>query len=210
MDFLKRLFLSAALTGIVTPLIGHAAEPAMTPTAPESKMIAYMKDHGVDHFMMLNKQRGQILYIVNNKITDFDAALSGKESGDRMKKNFGVTPSGIFKLEALGDSDYIGFKKVKGTDNSYTNYYSIHPVLDIAGQRRKERLESMRPEWQRISSGCVNVDPDAIPGIRGMMTVQQTFKDDKSARQVTGSFFVVLPERKPVESIYGYPEVASP
>ena len=183
-----------------------AFDKPIIPTKDEAKMIAFMKARGVDHFMMLSKQRGQILYIVNNTITGADAALSGKESGDRMKKNLGVTPSGIFKLEALGQSESIGFKQVTGTNI----YYTIHPVLDVAGQQRVERLESMRPAWQRVSSGCVNVAPDTIAGIRGMMSMGQTFKDDKSARQLSGAFFVVLPENKSVETIFKFPEFAAP
>lgn len=210
MGISRRQFLAAGSAGAMFPLATLAADNSIIPTKDEAKMIAYMKDHGVDHFIMLSKQRGQILYIVNNTITGSDAALSGKESGDRMKKNFGVTPSGIFKLEAIGNSDYIGFKKVEGTDKSYSNYYSIHPVLDIAGQRRNERLESMKPEWQRISSGCVNVAPDTIAGIRGMMSMEQAFKDDKSTKQLSGAFFVVLPENKAVETIFKFPEFSAP
>jgi hypothetical protein len=206
MDFLKRLFLSVGFAGAMAPLISHAAEEIITPDPAESKMITFMKDHGVAHFMMLNKKRGQILYIVNSKITDAAPTLSGMMKGDKTRGNLGVTPSGIFKLEALGESDSIGFKKVRGTNI----YYTIHPVLDIPGQQREERLESMRPEWQRISSGCVNVAPHTIASIRGMMTMQQTFNDNKSTQQATGSFFVVLPELKPVESIFKYPEINAP
>ncbi|OFW87537.1 MAG: hypothetical protein A3B66_09575 [Alphaproteobacteria bacterium RIFCSPHIGHO2_02_FULL_46_13] len=206
MDFSRRFFLSVGFAGVMAPLISHAAEEMVIPTPAEAKMIAFMKDHDVAHFMMLNKQRGLLLYIVNSRITDAAPVLSGKMKGDNRRENLGVTPSGIFKLETLDDSDSIGFKKVKGT----SIYYTIHPVLDIPGQRREERLESMRPAWQRISSGCVNVALHTIANIRGMMTMPQTFKDDKSAQQVTGSFFVVLPELKPVESIFKYPEINAP
>ncbi len=198
--------MSAVLAGMMAPMTGEAADSQIVPTTAESKMIAYMKDRGVNHFLMLSKQRGQILYIVNNKVSDSDPALSGKMGGDTLRKNLGVTPSGIFKLEALGESDSIGFKQVQGTNI----YYTIHPVLDVKGQDREARLESMRPAWQRISSGCVNVAQDTIGRIRGMMSMPQLFKDDKSERQVNGAFFVVLPEGKPVQSIFKYPEISAP
>lgn len=205
MDFSKRLFLSAAFAGMMTPMIGQAADSVIKPTPDESKMIAYMKDRGVNHFLMLSKQRGQILFVVGNEITSAEAALSGKVAGDAMRKDLGVTPSGIFMLRAIGDSDYIGFKRLENTIIDY----SIHPVLDIQGQQRQARLESMRPEWQRISSGCVNVAKDTIPLIRGMMSMNQTYKDDKTDREIEGSFFVVLPVGKRVESIFKFPDYSA-
>lgn len=203
MVFLRRIFLSTAFAGLMSTVMSHAADLAIMPTPPESKMIDFMKRHGVDHFLMLNKQRGQILYVVNSKITDSDPALSGKQQGDKIGNSLGVTPSGIFKIEALDDSGSFAFKQVKGTNI----YYTIHPVLDVKGQQREERLESMRPAWQRISSGCVNVSPSTIGGIRGFMTMPQTFQDDMSEKNIRGSFFVVLPEKQPVESIFKYPEL---
>lgn len=207
MDFLKRYILSFAFASAMAPLSGHAADAQpIAPTPSEAKAITYMKSHGVNHFLMLNKQRGQVLYVINSQITGADPALSGKKEGDNVRKNAGVTPAGIFKMEVLGDSTSIAFKQVKGTEN----YYTIHPVFEVEGQHRSERLESKRSVWQRISGGCVNVAVKTIRNILGLMTLPQTFKDDKSSQQVSGSFFLVLPENQPVEAILKYPEIQAP
>lgn len=180
------------------------AAPLRPLTPDEIKMMAYMKDHGVDTFVMLNKKRGQILFVENGHLVSTDSALSGKYRGDEHLAGLGTTPAGIHVLRSYHNGTDIGFKEIDGTNIDY----AIHTLINPNGQRRPERLKSLNPEWKRISSGCVNVAQDTLNKVLNLMESPQTFKRNGGDYDIKASFFVVLPEEKPVESIFKYPEIS--
>jgi len=207
MNLSRRSFILASVCFGLAPSFGQAAEmKSYKPNPDESKAIAYMIDRGIQNFVMLNKTRGKIMFVENGLVIDDAPALSGKLKGDTHRKDLDVTPAGIHILRSYHDNEHIGFMKVDGTNTDYM----IHTVISPRGQNRPARLKSNRPEWQRISSGCVNVSQETLDKILRLMDKTEFFRDTKNEPYVAGSFFVVLPEIKPVETILKYPEYTFP
>ena len=70
------------------------------------------------------------------------------------------TPTGTFELKRYAytepgyGGDILAFKETK------TELWSIHRVLNVPGQNRRERLMSKESADRRyITNGCINVDP---------------------------------------------------
>lgn len=203
-QFLKYMLASAIATQTISASQAFAeASQNIKPTSDEQKTISYMGHHGITEFIMLNKKRGQILFIEDKKIIRADSALSGQLKGDDVRDNLMVTPAGIHIMRSHGNGDSIGFliTDTKNAPNIKTDY-SIHTVINPPGQNRFARLAGNNPNEKRISSGCVNVSPDTLTRLLEFIDrPHQIFNDDKNEPYVMGSFFVVLPETKPVESV---------
>lgn len=209
-QFLKYMLASAIATQTISA--SHAfAETSQNikPTPDEQKTISYMGTHGITEFIMLNKKRGKILFIEDKKIIRADSALSGKLKGDNLRDDFMVTPAGIHIMRPHGNGDSIGFllTDTKYAPNIKTDY-SIHTVINPAGENRPARLAGNDPNKKRISSGCVNVSQNTLTALLKFIDrPHQTFNDDRNEPYVMGSFFVVLPETKPVEFIFHPPDL---
>lgn len=200
---LLKFFAAATLSNVAL------ADPASIPSPDrnEEKTITYLASHGITDFTMLNKKRGQILFIRDKKIIAAESALSGKYTGDTLHENLGTTPAGIFILRPFGNGTHIGFKQT-GKNNTD---YAIHTIVNPSGQNRLNRILGTDAEFKRISSGCVNVLQPTLDALLDFIgTTQQVFRDNQNTPLVMGSFFVVLPEKYPVESILKYPEFSAP
>jgi hypothetical protein len=199
----RRSLLTSFISGIAISSLPHLAwaENKVTPNSDEQKVIDFMKARSIEHFLMLNEKRGQILFISNGDIIASHPALSGRIKGDNHRPDLGTTPAGIHILRPYHDGQTIGFKQVDGTNLDY----AIHTIIHPRGQKRAERLVSNRPEWQRISSGCVNVSQQTLDVITAFTRLTQVYRDEQNTPVVAGSFFVVLPEFLKVESIFKTP-----
>lgn len=199
---LFKFFAAAAIPSMVW------ANPTSLPTPDhnEAKTINYLSAHGITDFTMLNKRRGQILFIKDSKIIAAESALTGKHKGDTIEDNLGTTPAGIFALRPFGNGTHIGFNET-GKDRID---YTIHTIVNPPGQKRLDRILGTSAEFKRISSGCVNVLQPTMDRLTDFVwKSQQVFKDDQNRPLVMGSFFVVLPEKLPVESILKYPDFST-
>lgn len=204
----RRQLLKAFAATLLTPLANTvmAAPDQNEPTADENQVIRYLADHGITRFTLLNKQRGQLLFIDDGKILSSDSALSGRIKGDNARDDLGTTPAGIHILQPYGNGTHIGYKDVGNSID-----YAIHTIINPAGQKRPERLASHNAEFKRISSGCVNVSQSVMDKLHKFIDIsQQVFKTDDETPYVMGSFFVVLPEKSAVSSILKYPEFSIP
>ena len=176
----------------------------MTPA--EIEMTAYMSARGISHFLMLNKRRGEILFVSNGEVVETVPALTGYIPGDTVRRGEGSTPAGIHIMRPHYSDGSIGFKKVAGENIDY----SIHAVIDVAGQNRDNRLKGTSPEQRRISQGCVNVRTEDLTTIRNFATHTQPYYTENGEVHVVGAFFVVLPENGPLRSIFKAPEFDMP
>ena len=197
--FLKYILASAIATTSISA--SHAfAETSQTikPTPAEQKTISYMGNHGITEFIMLNKERGQILFIEDSKIVRANSALSGQLKGDEVRDDFMVTPAGIHIMRSHGNGDSIGFLLTDTKDAAKIKTdYSIHTVINPTGQNRLIRLAGNNPNEKRISSGCVNVSQDTLDQLLKFIDrPHQIFYSDKNEPYVMGSFFCCLARDK--------------
>lgn len=208
MDKSRRHILTSFFSGFTLSCLSHQAlaQNKTYLNSDEQKTIGFMKERGIEHFQMLNKKRGQILFISYSEIIHTTPALSGRIKGDKHREDLGTTPAGIYILRPYGDNKSIGFEHVDGTKIDY----AIHTIPEPLKQSRGQRLESNQPDWQRISAGCVNVSQDTINIILAFAQNSQFYRDETGSIVVGGSFFVVLPEYTKVETIFKTPTFKLP
>ncbi|MCW8820315.1 MAG: hypothetical protein OQK61_08420 [Ignavibacteriaceae bacterium] len=103
-----------------------------------------------------------------------------------------VTPAGRFQV-VLGP-DHRG-KQVLWVDTKFA--IALHPVVNVPGQNRKTRLNSETSSDNRITWGCINVQPTLYKNV-----ISSLFK-----RQ---GFVYILPEEVPVEDFIRQVSLVSP
>ncbi|WP_411877318.1 hypothetical protein [Polaromonas sp. YR568] len=148
---------------------------------------------------------------VNAKVFVFDArghlsgaapALLGLARGDDSTPGIGerklstirpeerTTPAGRF-VASLGQD-------LHGAEMLWIDYdtaISLHRVLNVAGERRAQRIESATPSDNRISYGCINVpvkfyDKVVSPAFTGTSGIVYILPETRPAREVFKSFDV--------------------
>lgn len=150
--FLLPLFLT-----LTNPASLQANEQAVrAPDPDEQFVVEYMKTHRAGTFFIMNEKRGELALFERGGITATFKALSGQKKGDRNEKF--ITPAGIFPLVPSGDTEKNFLLFAPERTDTENHFATIHPVLDIKGQKRPERLKSKTPDDNRISDGCVNID----------------------------------------------------
>jgi len=148
---------------------------------------------------------------VNAKVFVFDAqgilsgaapALLGLARGDDSTPGIGerklstirpeerTTPAGRF-VASLGQD-------LHGVEMLWIDYdtaISLHRVLNVAGERRAQRLESPTPSDNRISYGCINVpvkfyDKVVSPAFTASSGIVYILPETRPAREVFKSYDV--------------------
>ena len=176
-----------------------AALPLLAASAPEDDQeklaISYFSARGLQKFLLLNKRRGQILAVENGDVILRRNAISGKMAGDEIDTPAPVTPAGFFSLAFPKDTDgpnaSMSFNVRR--DGSHD---VVHPVINVSGQNRLRRLTRGSAADKKISGGCVNLAPEDYRLMSQFaLSARQTMTSVDGARQITGHFFIVLPDK---------------
>jgi len=116
--------------------------------------INYMRSLGVERFIFLDKKTASIKLIDRGVIIHEVPALIGKHKGDFIKD--GVTQAGVFALQISGNQALDETAIIYGFAEKHA-YNAIHPLMDIKGQNRPNRIKNENPEKRRITDGCINL-----------------------------------------------------
>jgi hypothetical protein len=139
------------------------------PSSPQTRRVAdwvlRTGDHEGRPFLIIDKRTATItLFEVTGGATAAAPVLLGIAKGDQFEPGSAakdmydtfleerITPAGRFTAQRGIDD--------KGKDVLWIHYdagIALHTVLDMPGERRRERLASPSPDDNRISYGCVNV-----------------------------------------------------
>ncbi len=151
-------------------------------------------------FMLIDKMSARVfVFDAAGKLQGHDAALLGSARGDKTAAGIGdlslsairpedrTTPAGRFVAHL--DKD------IKGRDVLLIDYdasIALHPLVPgTPKERRAERLRSETPDDNRISFGCINVQPAFYHSV-----VVPAFKQ-------TQGVVYILPEASPVSDWFG-------
>lgn len=116
-----------------------------------------------------NKRKGtlSVFYPETNE-TKVTYALFGRSIGNEMditvyndpnRKSNGITPAGKFTVEQLFSTHL--HESMLVFIHGSQKVSAIHPLwMGNPDQRRPQRLRSNDPNDNRITNGCINVDPD--------------------------------------------------
>ncbi|HDS0923376.1 TPA: L,D-transpeptidase [Stenotrophomonas maltophilia] len=143
-------------------------------------------------FAVMDKAAAQIfVFDGNGKLLGAAPGLFGSAVGDHVAPGIAglalkeipgrdrTTPAGRF-IGGYGDSLDAG--RVLWVD--YDSAISIHPTATgVPAERRVERLASPSPDDNRVTHGCINVNPDFYTRI-----IQPTFQK--------GGLFYILPDQQ--------------
>lgn len=172
-------------------------------TEDEAIVTAYMNQHQVTSFVMMNKKSGKILLIENNKITESFNALFGEVTGDTSSK--GMTPAGVFPLKFIDNVPTYQSAIIFNYKPTTEKYTAIHPVLDIKGENRLNRLQTPTVSDNKIShDGCINVlasDFKKITKFTGQSSQFIRITGEQYHHAHNG-FLVVLPEQTDVKTFF--------
>ncbi len=155
-------------------------------------------NHGMP-FVILDKKQTQIFtFDADGQILGIARALLGMTEGDYDQEGIGnkslaqippklrITPAGRY-IARLGKNGHGGLYLWV----DYEANLAIHPVLNVPGQRRFERIASPDPKEHRISWGCINV-----PGTYFETIICPLFKRSKG-------IVYILPETKSAKDFFG-------
>ncbi len=140
-------------------------------------------------FAIIDKAAAQVLVFgPDGRLRGAAAGLFGSAVGDHTAPGIAglalreipgrdrTTPAGRF-VGGFGPSIDAG--RVLWVD--YDSAVSIHPLSDVPGERRAQRLASSSPDDNRITHGCINVSAEFFESV-----VRPTFE--------AGGVFYVLPD----------------
>ncbi len=156
------------------------------------------KDTAGYPFAVIDKVNAQILVFGGDgKLKGAAPALFGLDKGDtsdpgvvkyslnKIPKGQRTTPAGSF-VGGYGPSMDTG--RVLWMD--FDTAVSIHPTATgVKSERRPERLASPEPDDNRITNGCINVDPEFYAKV-----IKPTFEK--------GGLFYVLPEETEISKVF--------
>ncbi|MDQ6629555.1 MAG: L,D-transpeptidase [Pseudomonadota bacterium] len=181
------------------------AQPSKDARDVAERVVAF-SDAGGLPFLIVDKTAARVLaFDSQGRFVGDSAALLGSARGDDSAPGIGdrplakilpeerTTPAGRFSAE-LGENNH--GEDILWVD--YDNAISMHRVRSVkASEKRLQRLASPTPTDNRISYGCINV-PAA-------------FYDDvvKPLFAPRNGIVYVLPETRPVETLFNTPPVAS-
>lgn len=155
------------------------------------------KDNRQLPYAIIDKKNAHIfVFNAKSKIVGHGPVLLGIAKADRIDpktykaplsqigKEDRVTPSGRY-VSVLGP-DHKG-KEVLWVDTKYA--VALHPVVNVPGQKRRTRLQSVTPADNRITWGCINV---SVPLFKNV--VSPLFKPK-------AGIVYILPETAPLEKL---------
>ena len=192
-----------ALVALCVARVGTAAS-ADYAASPEVHRVAHWIGESGDNaglpFMLIDKVSARVfVFDAAGKLQGDDAALLGSARGDKTATGIGdlslsairpedrTTPAGRFVAHL--DKD------IKGRDVLLIDYdasIALHAVVPgTAKERRAERLRSETPDDNRISFGCINVQPAFYHSV-----VAPAFKQ-------TPGVVYILPETSPAGEWFG-------
>ncbi len=192
-----------ALVALCVARVGTAAS-ADYAASPEVHRVAHWIGESGDNaglpFMLIDKVSARVfVFDAAGKLQGDDAALLGSARGDKTATGIGdlslsairpedrTTPAGRFVAHL--DKD------IKGRDVLLIDYdasIALHAVVPgTAKERRAERLRSETPDDNRISFGCINVQPAFYHSV-----VAPAFKQ-------TPGVVYILPEASPAGEWFG-------
>jgi hypothetical protein len=138
-------------------------------SAMTSEWIVKNKDNNDAPFAIADKNNGSIMFFnKNGHLVSSVPALFGRKKGDDIITTGEVshrTPAGRFDVKRYDSEDYgpsLRFDRV-GTNNFLIHRIPSKSITATPEQRRKA-LKSQDAQDNRITSGCINLDPDAVPG----------------------------------------------
>jgi len=182
-----------------------AAEPpgVMAPASEQAFELArWVRDAGDNDglpFLVVDKVAAQVLaFDADGQVLGGGAALLGSARGDDSVPGIGDRP-----LEAIRPEErttpagrfLAGFGRGEGGREEYWVDYasaiSLHPVVTKnPGEKRLQRLRSPSAADNRITFGCINVDPEFFA-----TTIRPAFR---GARSVV----YILPESRPMAEVF--------
>jgi len=112
-------------------------------------------DHKGKPFLIADKKAGMLYRIApDGTVAHESPALFGKSIGDEAVRN--NTPAGAFELKIIpiNNDRYGDVAQFKRID---TDVFAVHRMVNVSGQNRRARLDSVTPSDNRISAGCINV-----------------------------------------------------
>lgn len=195
----------------------RAPDPAAAPTFVTGQVIDWViasRDNGRLPFIVIDKvAAAMFVFDAHGQLVGGAPALLGIASGDDSTPGIGernlneigpaerTTPAGRF-VARFGPA--YGGHTVLWVD--FANSVAIHPVVTSnPRERRLQRLESVSPEDNRITFGCINVPPDFFSNI-----LEPLFGEN-------GGIVYILPETRPFEDVFprmqaaaGAPPVPTP
>ena len=134
-----------------------------------SEWIVKNKDNNDAPFAIADKNNGSIMFFnKNGHLVSSVPALFGRKKGDDIITTGEVshrTPAGRFDAKRYDSEDYgpsLRFDRV-GTNNFLIHRIPSKSITATPEQRRKA-LKSQDAQDNRITSGCINLDPDAVTG----------------------------------------------
>lgn len=203
--FKRIVFALAAAAALVAPAAqaqdetGAKAPPASAVEALLTRWVIASRDnHGVP-FVVIDKQAGVVsVYSPYGSLVGAAPALVGLSPGDDATPGIGdrelwsippeerTTPAGRF-LASYG--------AVKGADRvlwvDFQTAIALHRVpTGKPKEQRAERLQSVSPDDNRITYGCINVSADFYRDV-----VEPTF-------EATHGVVYILPDTKPFDEVF--------
>jgi hypothetical protein len=180
----------------------------VTPTpevAQVANWISSTYNSGKRPFFLIDKKAAE-LYVFDGrgKLKGHSPVLLGKAVGDtsapgvgnkplaRLKDSEKTTPAGRF-LALRG-------KDTRGNNVIWIDYQaavSMHKLVNVANERRAERMATADAGDNRISNGCVNVPPRFFDSV--LQPVVNT----------TGAYIYVLPETTTPQRLFGSYDVGN-
>lgn len=187
------------------PAVAAAREPAgvMAPASETAFQLARWVRRSGDNdglpFLVIDKTAAQVLaFDADGQVLGGATALLGSAHGDESVPGIGereledirpeerTTPAGRF-MAAFGRGE--GGREEYWVD--YATAISLHPVVTKnPREKRLQRLRSPAVEDNRITFGCINVDPEFFAE-----TIRPTFKG-------TRSVVYILPEARPIAEVF--------
>ncbi len=148
-------------------------------------------------FAIMDKAAAQVLvFSPDGRLRGAAPGLFGSAIGDHTIKGIAglalrdipakdrTTPPGRF-VGGFGPS--VGGGKLLWVD--YDSAVAMHPIAEVPGEKRDERLASPTPDDNRITNGCINVSPEFYETV-----LSPTFK--------AGGVFYVLPDKTPLAKVF--------
>ncbi|MDY0029548.1 MAG: hypothetical protein RBR86_06360 [Pseudobdellovibrionaceae bacterium] len=163
--------------------------------------INYMKSLGIDRFIFLDKKTASIKLLDRGVIVHEVPALIGKLKGDHIKD--GVTQAGIFALQISGNQSHDETAIIYSFAEKH-DFNAIHPLMDIQGQNRPNRIKNENPDTRRITDGCINLAREDYNQVAQFAIESLRFSQGGDISQY--AYMVVAPEKKAM-SDFNWPMV---
>lgn len=116
-------------------------------------------------FIIADKPNGMIhVFNADGSVLAQDAALYGKQAGDKLDGKSKITPAGGYVLKPRADAEYAGGMVLAMPETTdATGYIAVHAAyLGDPKENRTGRLNSASADDNKISYGCINTAHDTF------------------------------------------------